>query len=122
MDRVVRRPPLFPDGSILRREFNGIAETINRSEDIRDGAIRCLAEELKFTDPSAYNLSECMKVEHREPIDSEKWPGIKAAYHRYIFECTIPRRLYKPEGYIEIKKNRKIYFKWKPLGQGQLKL
>ena len=39
----------FRDGSVLRRKrFNGIGETLKRSETPRDGAVRCLAEELGF--------------------------------------------------------------------------
>jgi len=114
---------LFPDGSVLRRtSFNGVGETLKRYEKIRDGAIRCLAEELSFKNQSLYNLSKCLGVERREPVNSEKWPGIKAAYHRYFFECTIARPLYCPNGYMEHKGGRKIFFKWKPFKQEQLNL
>ena len=112
----------FRDGSVLRRKrFNGIGETLKRSETPRDGAVRCLAEELGFRDPSAYELSECLRVEHREQTLSEKWPGIMAAYHRYIFECVISRRLYRPLGYFENEGDLIISFRWKPRGQAQFR-
>ncbi len=113
---------IFPDGSVLRRKlFNGIAETLKRSETPRAGAARCLAEELGFRDQTAYELSECLRVENREPVPSEKWPGIMAAYHRYIFECVISRRLYQPSGYSEREGDLTISFKWKPRGQTQFR-
>jgi hypothetical protein len=114
----------FPDGSKLARNFNGIAETMKRSEqsEWRKSAIRCLAEELQFHDSSAYSLSDWRKIEHREPVASEKWNGVMAAYHRHIFECVISRKLFNPHGYVEKNGNRLIYFKWNPLNQLQLKL
>jgi hypothetical protein len=114
---------VFPDGSVLERKgFNGIAETLKRSESLRDGVRRCLAEEISFRDPLAYRLSECMAVELRDPVPSEKWPGITAVYHRYIFECKIPQKLYRPDGYVEKDGNRTIFFKWKPRRQTLLKI
>jgi hypothetical protein len=94
----------FPDGSTLRRaNFNGIAETLKRIETIPRGARRCLKEELGF----------------REPVPSEKWPGIWAAYHRNVFECTISRNLFRSDGYVEREGDRTIYFKWRPRRQLQ---
>lgn len=104
----------FPNRRVLRRtNFNGIAETMSRSETRTDAARRCLSEELHFGDPSKYRLSRCIAVEHREPVPSEKWPGLWAAYHRHIFECVISRSLFNPGGYVEHEENRRIYFKWK---------
>ena len=115
---------VFPDGSVLRRnkQFNGsIGETLKRSDTPRDGAIRGLAEELHFRDQTGYDLSDCIGVEHREPVPSEKWPGIKAAYHRYIFECVIARYLFDPQGYVETEGDIRIFFRWKPRGQAHFR-
>ena len=110
---------VFPNGSVLRRtNFSGIAETIRRSESLGKAVHRCLAEELNFRNPKLFTLSRDVTVEHRDPVPSEKWPGILAAYHRYIVECKITRELFKENGYVEIEDGRKIYFKWKPLEQG----
>ncbi len=104
----------FPDRHVLRRtNFNGIAETMRRREARLTAAHRCLSEELHFCDPSEYRLSGCITVEHRDPVPSEKWPGLWAAYHRHMFDCVINRSLFKPDGYVEHEKNRRIYFKWK---------
>lgn len=109
----------FPDGKILRRaNFNGIAETMRRNEqNPTESAHRCLREELGFKDPTLYKLSDCLEVEHHQPIPSEKWPGIWASYHRHIFECVISAPLFHRSGYVEQEKNRTIHFKWKPRGQ-----
>jgi hypothetical protein len=110
------------NGEILKRSgFNGIAETARRQEKtMRESAIRCLAEELNFHDQSKYELSDCLKIEVRDAMKSEKWPGIMAVYHRYLFECEISRSLFNADGYVEQDGNRTIYFKWKPREQLQL--
>ncbi|OHA15446.1 MAG: hypothetical protein A3H57_02745 [Candidatus Taylorbacteria bacterium RIFCSPLOWO2_02_FULL_43_11] len=109
---------IFPGGHVLRRiNFNGIEETIKRSETLLKAARRCLSEELQFHEPSRYQLSECIMVEQRDPVPSEKWPGLYAAYHRYIFECVIPRSLFRSNGYVEPENDRLVYFRWKPRGQ-----
>jgi len=104
---------VFTDGSILSRarNFNGIAETIERMETPQEAALRCLKEEVAFVTPSGFELSECLAVEHRESVSSEKWPGIWASYHRYLFECTITRKLFRKDGYVEREGDRLIYFK-----------
>jgi len=107
----------FPGGHVLRRSiYNGVSETIKRTETCRQAARRCLAEELRFCSPSKYKLSRRFKVEHREPVQSEKFTGLRAAYHRHIFECTISDELFRPEGYVENEDGRLIYFKWEPHG------
>lgn len=105
----------FPNGRVLRRSsYNGVSETIRRTETYRQAARRCLAEELQFYTPSKYRLSRRFEVQHREPVRSEKFTGLLAAYHRYIFECTISDELFRSEGYVENEDGRLIYFKWKP--------
>jgi len=108
---------------LVRSSFNGIAETACRTEKtMRASAMRCLAEELQFCDPSKYELSECLKVEHREMMPSEKFPGVWAVYHRHIFECIISRSLFRKDGYAEREGIKTIYFKWKPASQIELQL
>lgn len=112
---------VFPGGKVLRRRnFNGIAETLKKHELPQEGAKRCLAEELQFRDPSEYFLSDLVAIERRDPVPSEKWPGIKAQYNRYIFECAIARRIYRREGYLERGGSREIFFKWRSREQPQL--
>ena len=113
---------IFPNGKVLERtNFNGIGETMQRSEDMQTSARRCLAEELNFRDPSRYELSECVEIQHRPPVPSEKWPGLIAVYHRHIHECVISRGLYQKDGYVEEEGDgRKVFFAWRPLNQPQL--
>lgn len=106
------------NGCEQRREaFNGIAETSARTEEMGETAIRCMREELNMTNPLLYSMSHCLRVERRAPMPSEKWPGVMAAYHRYIFECEISNYLYRRDGYVEKEKGRTIYFKWRPFRQ-----
>lgn len=113
---------VFDDGTlIVRSNFNGIAETMKRGMTERDEAMRLLGEETPFKNPSKYELGDCLGVEHRSPIVSEKWPPhVWAAYHRHMFECVISRELYDPDGYMEREGDRTIYFKWRPRRQLEL--
>ena len=108
-----------PGGTTLRRtDFNGIAETLKRNETPRDGAMRCLAEELNFSNPKLYRLSECLGIERRDPVRSEKWPGLQAQYNRHPFECVIGRNLFRKNGYRECERDgREIFFGWRPRRQ-----
>ncbi|HZS43167.1 MAG TPA: hypothetical protein VFA52_03030 [Candidatus Paceibacterota bacterium] len=102
------------NGTILRRSnFNGIGETMLRGEEKIKSAQRALQQELGFHDPSKYQLSDCLQVERRIPVESEKWPGIWAVYNRHIFQCVIPRELFKKDGHIEREDGRTIYFLWR---------
>ncbi|MEN9912862.1 MAG: hypothetical protein RLY66_270 [Candidatus Parcubacteria bacterium] len=113
----------FDSGGMLRRDgFNGVAETLKRTELVVEGAHRCLQEELKFRDRSLYQLSDCIRIEERSAQESEKWPGVWAVYHRHIFECVISRKLFNPNGYSEREKGRTIYFKWRERRQNNLPL
>lgn len=112
---------IFSNGTVLQRKnFNGIAETLKRGETTQEGAARCLAEELQFRDPSVYQLSELLGTERRDPVASEKWPGIKAQYNRYLFECSIERKIFRKNGYEEREGDRTIFFQWRPRRQLQL--
>lgn len=114
---------VFPDGTELCRNFNGIAETLHRGELVVPGAQRCLLEELHFRNNNLYSLSPEISVEDRRPQASEKWPGITAVYHRHILQCVIPDSLYKEPGYMKKERDgRRIFFKWKPWRQALLPL
>ena len=112
---------IFPNGiRIERPQFDGVGETIKRSETVlMESAKRCLKEELSFKDPSAYVLKECFRHEIRDPVVHDKWPDpegrVLAVYNRYIHECSVSENLYDESGYVEeTKDGRKIHFKWRP--------
>ena len=108
-------------GKILRRSnYNGIAETMRRGESEEVTAHRCLFQELGFKDQTKYQLSKCLKVEQREPVPSEKWPGIWASYHRHLFQCVISRKIFRRDGYTERDDDRVIHFRWKARDELQL--
>ncbi len=105
-------------GQILKRKLNGIAETVKNNETVEETAVRCIAEELGFTEWAEYQLKPHPEKarETWEPMPSEKWPRIWAAYHRHMFDCQISERLFNPEGYVEhVDGTREIHFKWKPV-------
>jgi hypothetical protein len=99
-----------------RPDFDGVAETLHRLEHHRIGAFRCLKEELKFEDPSKFDMSACVGLKIEVKSDSEKWPrsGVKPIFHRYIHISEISDEIFRPDGYVEVEKDgRRIYFKWR---------
>ncbi|MDQ2932988.1 MAG: hypothetical protein M3Q80_01250 [bacterium] len=101
------------DKKILRRDFNGIAETKKRNEDSLESARRCLKEELGWDDPSKYQLTSYVELEIQDPKPSEKWENVTARYFRNKRWCLITDELYF-DSYCENDNGRFIHFKWRP--------
>ncbi|MFA6554614.1 MAG: hypothetical protein WCS89_03860 [Candidatus Paceibacterota bacterium] len=102
------------DGRRVVRNFRGIAETMRQTETVEQSARRCLSEELGFANPTKYELSELLRIHCLGPVESEKWAGLRAIYHRHIFLCKIGPELHRKDGYTEVDNGWKIYFKWRP--------
>jgi hypothetical protein len=105
-------------GACLERGYPGVGETMRKGELVVSAAMRALDEELDWGDPSKYRLSGLTKIEHRDKVESEKWPsingapGIYSVYHRHISESWISQELYDPSGYVQHEPDRDIIFKW----------
>lgn len=99
---------------VRSHDFDGIAETMRKGEDVERAAKRGLREELKFWDPRKYTLHPLVELKELTPMKSEKFPGLLAVYRRHISHCYISKALYKPEGYLECEENgREIKFSWR---------
>lgn len=101
------------NGKILSRNYEGIGETVRKNELAHEAAHRGLREELGFTDPTKYRLSQFPKSDWTDPRESKKWPGITMLYYRRIFTCIIDEEIYSPTGYKENKDGCEINFVWK---------
>lgn len=98
---------------VVRRNLNGIAETLKKSEKADQLAVmRCLREELNFKDSTKYTLSDIIGIDLKGPIPSEKWNGLMAVHHRHIFGCRIAPELFCEDGYVEHDGEWDIHFKW----------
>ena len=113
-EKFQRHLPNGPD--IVRAAFDGIAETKKLNETLlHQTAERGLREELGFTDPQLYTLSQEPVSQTMGPMDSRKWPGLRAYFYREKLTCDISEKLFKSEGYVEKKPHERmeIHFGWK---------
>jgi len=98
-------------------DFDGIGETMNKiphQETPEEGSRRGLREELRFDDPSKYELRPFVEMREKFLRQSEKFPRLSALYRRHISICYISDELYRAEGYLETEADgRQIKFSWK---------
>jgi hypothetical protein len=102
---------VFADGrERIRKDLStGIGEKLKLDETPLAGALRALQEELGIDEPLTYlELPERTKG----PLPSVSYPGLYTLYVMYPFEVFLPRRLYRPEGYIERQEDKSNYFEW----------
>lgn len=77
-------------------------------------ARRALVEELGQCDPGFKDPQitlEYIGHERSERIESEYFPGLQDVYHREIYQCEIPRDLYR-QSYQATEKGRRVTFSW----------
>lgn len=100
-----------------RGMFDGsVSEKTRPGERPMVTAERGLAEELGFTDRHLYQLMPIGVDEQIiGPVKSYGYPGLFDIYNRYLLTCNICPELYRPEGYVEVKGNRKTFFLWRAL-------
>ncbi len=101
-------------GRFFRKpRFDGLGETLKAGETPRNGARRLLIEELGFDkNTEEYPLTES-GIQTLGPMESEKYPGLRATFIRYRFTYLPGWRLFKPI-YIENRPNRLILYSLKP--------
>jgi len=46
---------------------------------------------------------------------SQSYPGLKSKYKGHVFNCTLIDSQYKPEGYVEVQKDKSTYFIWEKM-------
>ena len=98
-------------GAKIQRNLRGIGKTLLKSERAFDAMVRGLREELGFSDPQDYDLRYKF-IEDRDPMPSEKWPGIFSADRRILFECKISEKIFRRAGYVAHKDGRETHLIW----------
>lgn len=107
---------VFSDGRIRTRDLDtSVGEKLSPNENPLSGAWRALVEELGFSYEDTVRLvfvPEKKRV--KGPVPSDSYPGLQTLYIMYPFTVHLPTRLFKPEGYTEVQKDKTTYFIWRP--------
>ena len=101
---------VFKDGRERRRTMaSSVSEKMKFGEDPMLSAIRGVEEELGI------KLKDGQLIKHRD-LDydggSQSYPGLKSKYKGHVFNCNLKREQYRPEGYVEVQKDKSTYFVW----------
>jgi hypothetical protein len=109
---------VFADGRRRVRDFlrASIFEKMKRGENPEEVARRALKEELGIEELLP------LKPGPHSPIrilPSESFPGLVSVFSFYNFDVFLPARLYKPEGYVEVQKDKSTYFVWELVPAGE---
>lgn len=101
---------VFKDGRERRRTMQAsVSEKMKFGEDPLISAIRGVKEELGIT------LKDGQLIKHRDlhyDGSSHSYPGLKSKYKGHVFNCTITKSQYRPEGYVERQEDKSTYFIW----------
>lgn len=100
----------FNDGRVRKRKMpTSVAEKMTFGESPTVAAIRGIKEELGII-ISASQLKD--KSELVYSGSSMSYPGLIAKYKGHEFTCFITKSQFNPDGYIEVQKRKKTFFKW----------
>lgn len=101
---------VFADGRIKVRPLDfSIGEKRRPDETPESAAYRALREELGIDE--AIPLQE--KTERiKGPVPSVSFPGLTTFYTMHHFIVILPKRYFRPEGYIEHQQDKTNYYEW----------
>ena len=101
---------VFKGGRSRTRSLeSSLSEKIKADEIPIDGIIRGMSEELGIT-VSPDQVREITKF--NESRRSNSFPGLSTVYYGTRFSCKLNRNQYKSNGYIEVQKDKTVYFVW----------
>ena len=104
---------VFKDGRERRRTMaSSVSEKMKFGEDPMLSAFRGVEEELGI------KLKDGQLLKHRDlqyDGGSQSYPGLKSKYKGHVFNCNLRREQYRPQGYVEVQKDKSTYFVWEKI-------
>ena len=101
---------VFKDGRTRRRDMvASVAEKMKFGEDPLKSAIRGVREELDIK-LSSTQLKKMRDLNYDG--GSQSYPGLKTKYKGHQFTCFLNDKQYKPNGYVEVQKDKSTFFVW----------
>ncbi len=108
--RLREERQVFKDGRTKTRTLeSSLSEKIKADEIPLDGIIRGINEELNIS-ISPDQVREVTRF--RESRESNSFPGLSTVYYGTRFSCRLNRNQYNPNGYVEVQKDKTVYFTW----------
>jgi hypothetical protein len=109
--QLIEEKQIFSDGSQrVRLSEISVGEKIKYGiENVGEAITRALEEELGIK--KGFNVLKKDEVLVEE-VDSKSYPGLKSHRNRYNVVVEIDSSEYKPEGYMEVQKDKTTYFVW----------
>lgn len=100
----------FNDGRTRRRNMpTSVAEKMKSGESPLVAGVRGIKEELNVEIKSA-QLTKQKDIRYNG--GSMSYPGLRSKYKGYQFICFFDRSQFNIDGYIEVQRTKKTYFKW----------
>jgi hypothetical protein len=116
--RLVEEKQVFTNGFVRYRRLVSLSEKFRPGESPTEAAYRAISEELlerkEFDQSSVQLLSLPIPTSFYKP-SAESYPGLKTVNRLFRFRTILPGDLYDQNGYIEIQRDKKTYFKWIPV-------
>lgn len=107
--QLVEEKQVFNGDRVRKRNINtSIGEKMRPEELPMEAGIRAMQEELKISDVTLTPI----RTEHRDLVASTSFPGLWTKNTIHIFETYLNTEQFKPEGYMEIQKDKTTYFIW----------
>lgn len=101
---------VFKDGREKYRDLEtSIGEKMRPSEAAVEAAYRALREELDVTERLELIPKPAII---KGPLPSQSFPGLMTRYAMHVFEVFLPKHHFKPEGYVEVQKDKTNYYIW----------
>jgi hypothetical protein len=113
--KLVEQEQIFKDGRVRHRNIStSIGEKMKQLESPIDATKRALKEELGIqmtADDFNFQLLEFFN-EDRPAVPSVSFPGLWTKRNLYFTEIYLPKKFYRPDGYMEIQSDKSSYFVW----------
>jgi hypothetical protein len=104
---------IFKDGRERRRTMAAsVSEKMKFGEDAEIAAVRGIEEELGI---QVEQVQLIKKDELSYDGGSQSYPGLKSKYKGHVFILNLRQGQYKPEGYVEVQKDKSTYFVWEKI-------
>lgn len=100
----------FSDGRVRKRKMlSSVSEKMKFGESPSVAGVRGIKEELNIV-VSASQLSNHRDIQFNG--SSMSYPGLIAKYKGHQFTCYLNKEQFNADGYVEVQKRKKTFFKW----------
>lgn len=105
---------IFKDGRTRERELaTSVGEKMIPGETPIETVERAFKEELGIKISQRIIKDIKFVIADNEPVASKAFPGLLTKRLFYIADIFLPKKFYKPEGYIEKQSDKTTFFEWK---------